>query len=79
MVRLKETSCGLRCFSQVFQFHYGTIKSASNLATVSFIPNFNSTMVRLKAAGRLRGGRGAVFQFHYGTIKSIINLLVMQI
>ena len=35
----------------------------------SNIEYFNSTMVRLKAAGRLRGGCVVVFQFHYGTIK----------
>ena len=31
--------------------------------------NFNSTMVRLKAAHEPNGGYESVFQFHYGTIK----------
>ena len=52
-----------------FQFHYGTIKRMKNADKQYAVPNFNSTMVRLKERhcnyNRYRGG----FQFHYGTIK----------
>ncbi len=37
---------------------------------VAQIPNFNSTMVRLKEAQALGTGTSMLFQFHYGTIKS---------
>ena len=32
---------------------------------------FNSTMVRLKAAGCFASANQEQFQFHYGTIKSV--------
>ena len=48
MVRLKEARIVSRAQSNVFQFHYGTIKSMSRLMSSSTFTYFNSTMVRLK-------------------------------
>ena len=35
----------------LFQFHYGTIKRKQYETYSTIVPNFNSTMVRLKASG----------------------------
>ena len=57
--------------SELFQFHYGTIKSQGNEWDMYLETNFNSTMVRLKARSGSRCKlRFVKFQFHYGTIKS---------
>ena len=49
MVRLKDRvrQAGAEA-DFAFQFHYGTIKSAIPPLLPGSIPNFNSTMVRLK-------------------------------
>ena len=53
----------------IFQFHYGTIKSAVVPTMQTGAPNFNSTMVRLKVRNNAKISKITAFQFHYGTIK----------
>ena len=48
MVRLKETDIPLCRLREVFQFHYGTIKSRQTFYPTQVANYFNSTMVRLK-------------------------------
>ena len=49
MVRLKEKTYKVITEFSIFQFHYGTIKSQLCVAVSIPLPDFNSTMVRLKA------------------------------
>ena len=50
MVRLKAFGTFYLSQSDIFQFHYGTIKSAYvQKGAINYV-NFNSTMVRLKAS-----------------------------
>ena len=37
-----------RAYTELFQFHYGTIKSLYTFTLLAAIAHFNSTMVRLK-------------------------------
>ena len=48
MVRLKEVDTYDDRVRQVFQFHYGTIKSFVDKSLCVCVRTFNSTMVRLK-------------------------------
>ena len=50
------------------------LKEVFSSSTKTFSPNFNSTMVRLKAAVRIFRRIRDQFQFHYGTIKSVEQL-----
>ena len=73
MVRLKDDAkaCIISCCILLFQFHYGTIKSADFWISFSFVSYFNSTMVRLKVLRSLRISLVTfAFQIHYCTIKS---------
>ena len=54
----------------IFQFHYGTIKSAVITQIKTGDTYFNSTMVRLKVERAMCFLNQIRFQFHYGTIKS---------
>ena len=54
----------------LFQFHIGTIKRQGTGIYASGLPNFNSTLVRLKDLQAQCDGVGIAFQFHIGTIKS---------
>ena len=74
MVRLKDLHHSPLLEIQQFQFHYGTIKSFIGHFASGGRLCFNSTMVRLKAAGiRYYWIRADKFQFHYGTIKRTRN------
>ncbi len=55
-----------------FQFQYGTIKSGKEIQAKSMLLDFNSSMVRLRVAGRDFVFRRRLFQFQYGTIKSLV-------
>ena len=55
--------------TQLFQFHYGTIKSCESESGNGLFNYFNSTMVRLKETHSDAGLPLHGFQFHYGTIK----------
>ena len=76
MVRLKVASDNVEVLIHEFQFHYGTIKRMWKPLQYTTSSNFNSTMVRLKAAcDVLDVAREVGFQFHYGTIKRLRCLL----
>ena len=60
--------------TQLFQFHYGTIKSCESESGNGLFNYFNSTMVRLKGILCILKRGNWVFQFHYGTIKRKKNL-----
>ena len=71
MVRLKDIA--KKCYYKfnIFQFHYGTIKSIPQEESAVYDANFNSTMVRLKERIYGKFVPRCAFQFHYGTIKSL--------
>ena len=70
MVRLKPSFFIVYCCKLLFQFHYGTIKTAVLLSIQSDKRNFNSIMVRLKHLMQYLKSEIRAFQFHYGTIKT---------
>ena len=80
MVRLKASRDELADGVVLFQFHYGSIKSAHTLYSYdSRQLGFNSTMVRLKATGiPYVSLMLAKFQFHYGSIKSITKYCITE-
>ncbi len=50
MVQLVLTGFGANIAIFEFQFHYGSISSQNRAVIISFIDNFNSTMVQLVLA-----------------------------
>ena len=67
-------------FKTGFQFHNGSIKSRVIISEPTLLVSFNSTMVRLKEARRVKDWtRRVMFQFHNGSIKSGYNLIACGI
>ena len=57
-----------------FQFQYGAIKSALNIASEIFPISFNSNMVRLRVNLPNSVNTPFKFQFQYGAIKSVLKI-----
>ena len=62
LVRLKDDfQAKVKGLPRLFQFHIGTIKSITLPQMVMIIIDFNSTLVRLKAARRELGSKGQTY------------------
>ena len=73
MVRLKVHVYMYTCKRLIFQFHYGTIKSAqmSNEFNAAQLFQFHYGTIKSRHTSLFRF-QHLLFQFHYGTIKSNI-------
>ena len=57
-------------YSGLFQFHKGTIRTASDRRSIVPLPHFNSIKVRLERSGDSDEYIVREFQFHKGTIRT---------
>ena len=72
-VRLERTSKSVCCFSVLFQFHKGAIRTTDALYDLSKDGYFNSIKVRLERLPDFISFTHPIFQFHKGAIRTLFN------